>query len=987
MRLIPFDQMMKWILTEKKEKNTIFGVRKFFQAEDKALPLFKEKLETPIGPAAGPHTQLAQNIIASYVSGSRFFELKTVQVIDGEDLPVAKPCIDARDECYNCEWSTELRVPDAFDEYVKAWFAIKLLAKEYGFGDPDGFIFNMSVGYDYAGITTPKIDNYIEGMKDAKDTPIFKECKEFALAHLDWFTNIDADYIEGISSKVSDSITLSTLHGCPPSEIEKISTYLITEKNLNTYIKCNPTLLGYEFARKRLDEMGFDYIDFDDFHFKDDLQYEDAIPMFKRLRKLTDERGLEFGVKITNTFPVNNPKDYLDSDEMYMSGRSLFPLSIALAAQLSKDFDGDLRIAYSGGADFFNIDKIFGVGVWPVTMATTLLKPGGYNRFKQVADKVAAMDYKKFTGTNVEGLLELAEESKTDIHHTKSVKPAPSRKIEDKVPLTDCFFAPCEQGCPIHQDIPSYVALVGEGKYLDALKVITDKNPLPFITGTICNHRCMSKCTRNFYEESVQIRAAKLKAVTEAYEELDAETPAKTLDGPSRVAIIGGGPAGIAAAYFLGRYGIKATIFEKQDSLGGVVKHVIPEFRISSEAIDKDIKLMEKMGQEVKLGTEAASIKELKEQGYEYILFATGAWKPGRVDLEKGEAMDVLEFLEACKKSPETVKVGKNVAVVGGGNTAMDAARVAKRVPGVEKVTVVYRRTKKYMPADEEELELVISEGIEFAELVAPKALENGKLTCVKMVLGDPDASGRRAPVETDETVVIDADTVIASVGEKVDSELYEANGVTVTKKVFGTNVDHVYAIGDALRGPATVVEAIADGQRAAMTIAAEEKKQVAPAAEGCSFHEDKLREKKGILAMSGDIKDEANRCLACSTVCENCVDVCPNRANLTIKTADGKNQIMHMDGMCNECGNCKTFCPYASAPYLDKFTYFNDVADFENSKNQGFTVLDKASKKIKVRLEGNVFDVVLEKEESPLTKDLENLIFAVFNQYDYLLK
>ena len=141
-------------------------------------------MEAPFGPAAGPHTQLAQNLIAAYAAGSRFFELKTVQTLDGEDLPVAKPCINAQDECYNVEWSTELRVPEAYDEYVKAWFALKLLSREWGLGSPDGFIFNMSVGYDLEGIKSPKIDAFIEGLKNAENTPVWAECRAWALEHL-----------------------------------------------------------------------------------------------------------------------------------------------------------------------------------------------------------------------------------------------------------------------------------------------------------------------------------------------------------------------------------------------------------------------------------------------------------------------------------------------------------------------------------------------------------------------------------------------------------------------------------------------------------------------------------------------------------------------------------------------------------------------------------------------------------------------------------
>ena len=164
MRPIPFGQLMDWILTEYQTQGSIFGVSKIVRhTNGQARPIFAEKIEAPFGPAAGPNTQLAQNIVAAYVGGSRFFELKTVQIMDGEELSkcVAKPCITAADECYNCEWSTELTVPQAYDEYVKAWFALKLLAKELELGDPDGFVFNMSVGYDLAGIQSEKIDSYI----------------------------------------------------------------------------------------------------------------------------------------------------------------------------------------------------------------------------------------------------------------------------------------------------------------------------------------------------------------------------------------------------------------------------------------------------------------------------------------------------------------------------------------------------------------------------------------------------------------------------------------------------------------------------------------------------------------------------------------------------------------------------------------------------------------------------------------------------------
>ena len=302
MRPMSFGHLMNWALEEYSKSGSLFGVADPVKhANGQALPIFGERIEAPFGPAAGPNTQLAQNIIAAYAAGARFFELKTVQAMDGPELAacVNKPCILADDECYNCEWSTELYVSQAFAEYVKAWVACKLLAKEYGLGDPDAFVFNMSVGYDLKGIRSEKIDAFINGMIEARDTEAFRACVEWALANVGRFRNVDEAYIRGISSRVSRSITESTLHGCPPDEIERIATYLISEKHLNTYIKLNPTLLGYEYARERLDSLGFDYVSFDNRHFREDLQWEDAVPMLERLTALAKEKGLEFGVKLT----------------------------------------------------------------------------------------------------------------------------------------------------------------------------------------------------------------------------------------------------------------------------------------------------------------------------------------------------------------------------------------------------------------------------------------------------------------------------------------------------------------------------------------------------------------------------------------------------------------------------------------------------------------------------------------------------------------
>ena len=975
---IPFRELMTWITTEYRRDGAVFGVHKPYKAGVKKLPIFGEAIETPFGPAAGPNTQLAQNIIAGYFAGARFFELKTVQKMDGADLAacINRPCILAEDECYNCEWSTELYVQQAFEEYVKAWCALKIMAKVYGLGDPNGFVFNMSVGYDLAGIQGEKIDTFLNGMVDASKTPIFQEC----IAVLKEFFPGESDYIDTITPHVSGSVTVSTLHGCPPDEIERIASYLLEKKHLHTFVKCNPTILGYETARSILDSMGYDYIAFDDHHFKEDLQYADAVPMFHRLQALADREGLEFGLKLSNTFPVDVKAGELPSEEMYMAGKSLFPLTTTMAAMMAKEFGGKLRLSYVGGADAFNIDKLFACGIWPITMATTELKPGGYQRFTQIGDKLDALDFKPFTGVDVVGIEALSLAARSDKYHVKAIKPLPRRKLYEKVPLLDCFTAPCKGGCPIHQDIPEYIELCRKGAYASALRLITEKNPLPFITGTICAHNCMTKCMRNYYDEPVNIRATKLVAAEKGYDAYMSKItpPAPVTDG-RKVAVIGGGPTGMSAAYFVGRAGIPVTLFEKADRLGGIVRQVIPAFRISDEAIDKDVALMEKMGVEVKLNTEAPSVAELKAQGYTHIFFAVGAWKAGRLDIP-GNVVPVIGWLRDMKAGKD-VSLG-HVAVVGGGNTAMDAARAALRA-GAKSSTLVYRRTKKYMPADAEELEMAIADGVEFLELVAPVEQKDGKLICEKMKLGDPDDKGRRKPVPTGEMVEIPCDTVVSAVGEKVESEVFTRNGITVDEKgipAFKTNLEGVYAGGDAMRGPATVVEGIADAQYFANAVIGEAHKFAIPA-KAVATREEAVA-KKGVLCESA--KCEGNRCLTCNVVCQVCADVCPNRANVVIELPDGRQQILHVDRMCNECGNCAVFCPYDSAPYREKFTLFLTREGFDESvNNQGFLPL--GGKKVLVRLDSKVFEADLD-AKNDLPADIEVFIWTVLTKYAYLM-
>ena len=1001
MRPIPFEKMIFWVVSELKEKGSIFGIHKskfYYNKSGNYIELFGEKLASPIGPAAGPNSQLAQNIISAYLTGCRFIELKTVQKLDGEDLPVSKPCIFAQDEGYNVEWSTELRVQDAYNEYIKAWFLLHVLMKELELSRERDFMFNMSVGYDLEGIKSPKIDAYIEGMRDASKTEIWKECREAIRSNMHLFSCFTEEDLEKISPAVCPSITLSTLHGCPPQEIERISNYFLKEKNLHTFVKMNPTLLGEKFVRETLDAMGYDYITLNGHHFIHDLQFADGVAMLKRLKEVGRELNLEVGVKLTNTLPVKILNQELPGEEMYMSGRSLYALSISLAGKLAKEFGGDLYISYSGGIDFFNIDKVLAVGIQPITFATTILKPGGYERITQMAKKAEGQLKGAFGGIDIVKIESLARAALTDKHHLKSLRPVNSRKLSSKLPLFDCAIAPCTIGCPINQQIPQYVALVGEGKYDEAFDIIANDNASPAITSSICDHQCQYKCTRLDYDESILIREMKKIAVLNAQDKYISGIKPKELRSNKKAAVIGAGAAGLAAALFLRRNGIEVTVMDKKDRPYGIVEYVIPEFRISAETVRKDLELVKRQGVKFKLGIdENFSISELKKE-YDYVVVAIGAWKPGRISLKEGgeKTLNAISFMENYKAQKGNVSLGKHVCVIGGGNVAMDSARAAKRVPGVETVSIVYRRTRQFMPADPEEIRLALDEGILFKELLLPSTYTGSKLICEQMALGERDSSGRRSPVPTGNMEVLDAETVIAAVGEQIDGTLLSINGIELDHKGFPkvgpaceTNIPGVYAAGDVKSGPASIVKAIADGKAVAKDILAKEGVCSDFGKKALPVNEETLYERKGILKNPVCSEEESERCLSCENICELCVDVCPNRANAVIYADEGfasKHQIIHLDGMCNECGNCGIMCPHDGNPYKDKVTVFWNEEDLENSTNKGFMVIDMAKGICRVRTEEGEIVRYTVGQENAISKEMAGVIINCINKYAYML-
>ncbi|MCF7912621.1 MAG: putative selenate reductase subunit YgfK [Candidatus Cloacimonetes bacterium] len=1004
MKPVAFLDLLNWMSSEYDEQRSIFGISdsSFFRKRDKQkYSLGEESYETLLGPAAGPHTQCTQNIIAAYLSGSRFFELKTVQIMDS--LDIEKPCIEAEYEGYNTEWSTELSVEEAYQEYVKAWVVMHFL-KEYlelSEAAGSGFIFNMSVGYDLKGIKSKKIDDFINNLMDASSEPFYNKCVQELADFVSSRIGMEKWHhkIMKIPANISNSITLSTMHGCPPEDQEAICRYLLGEKKLHTFLKLNPTLLGYEYVNDTLQELGFE-LELKQETFEHDLQYKAAEAMVTDLLDYAEEQDRVFGVKLSNTLPVVNVKQILPGEEMYMSGRALFPLTINLADRLYKDFGERLLISYCGGAEFDNIKLIAECGIHPITMATNLLKPGGYSRISQLSGLLKDIIVPEHI--EAEKLNELAKNaSLPEFGYSKFCE---SIKHEEKLPLFDCVTAGCMQGCPIRQDIPEYIRLVLAGEHARALEVIHSRNALPHITGYICEQPCQTKCTRVDYEYPLSIRDIKKEAAAEGFAEYVAGIKAVETNG-AKVAVIGAGPAGLSAALYLRRKGMRVSVYEKEKSAGGLVRQVIPGFRLPEEAIDNDLELLKRSGVEIIYNSEKG-VDELLKTGNKYVIVAIGAGVSRKLDLsgESDKVVDALEFLRKNKLNTFKMRGVHRIVVTGGGNSAMDSARAAIKKGGVRNVSLVYRRTEKEMPADREEFENALKDGVEFRELLQPVAYEHGELLCQPMQLGEIDASGRRSVVAGEEELVhIPADLVISAIGEVVDAEYLSANRIEAGNKCY-TSRENVYIAGDARRGPSSVVQAMADGLEAAEQIMKKEQFKFITPKSGYSWREIEgkisrlLPEKGKIKLPEANIEKEAERCLQCDYLCNKCVEVCPNRANVPVRITSNRLhdhfQILHLDKLCNECGNCETFCPYNGKPYKDKFTLFSSRSDFNESTANGvyFTAVNRGYLRF-YEVEGEFYDADgfmvkdLGDKELFVSPESVDVIRSISKNYGYLLK
>ena len=549
---------------------------------------------------------------------------------------------------------------------------------------------------------------------------------------------------------------------------------------------------------------------------------------------------------------------------------------------------------------------------------------------------------------------------------------------------------PAWRACAAGQEIPRYLDFMARGEMDKAFATILATNPLPRVQGLVCDRQCRTKCTRINYDRPLMIREIK-RFVTEN-RTLD---PALAPLPPTgiKVAIIGAGPSGLSCAHYLALAGVEVDLWEAGEEPGGMAARGIPSFRLDRQSLEQDAARILSLGVNFHQGRRIGP-REFEEfrQSHDYVYIAVGAQESLTLNIpgiEGQGVLDQLSFLAAVARGRPS-GLGRRVGVVGGGNSALDAARTAKRLVGPKgEVTIFYRRTEREMPADPEEIREALAEGIGLELLCAPERviLREGRVAgfqCSRMELGRLDASGRPRPVKLEcSQFTVELDSLIQAIGQRVVLDFLPEGRPAVDPATLRTGLERVLAGGDAVRGASSLIQAIADGKKAAEAVIREAGLDPPP---GISPPDDREPDWKDLALRQArrspeppaleaspqaepgfgletealepeQARAEAGRCLQCDLLCNICVSVCPNRANLALETEpqtfpiqaafrDGEEvrirtleevrlkdrfQIVNLADFCNECGNCATFCPTAGAPYQDKARFHLSAESFES--------------------------------------------------------
>ena len=517
------------------------------------------------------------------------------------------------------------------------------------------------------------------------------------------------------------------------------------------------------------------------------------------------------------------------------------------------------------------------------------------------------------------------------------------------------FMPPCQAACPLHMEIREYVDLIAQGRVMEALQVIRESNPFPSICAYVCTHPCEEVCRRGQVDKPIAIRALKRFAVEFGGDRMI--RPEVETTHAERIAIVGSGPAGLSAAYYLRKLGYPVTIFEAYSELGGMLRVGIPKYRLPREILDTEVQRLIQMGIEIRTNTPVISLDLLFKMGYKAIFVTVGAHQGLRLGIEGEESPGVVDGATFLREVNLGLKpsIGERVAVVGGGNAAIDAARTALRL-GAREVKILYRRSREEMPADPSEVEQAIEEKVEVLFLMTPTKIEreDGQLglTCMRMKLGEPDVSGRRRPVPIQGSEFsIKVDTLITAIGQAPQIpdnfrlRIGRGSTIRVDPVTLTTNREGVFAGGDAVTGPATVVQALATGRQSAFRINEylQHRYPLVSKDEGETLTGDLLpktiemirklkRFEPPILSPQERAKEfepvelvydwesainEARRCLRCGmgaeilfqdkcATCLTCLRICPYH----VPYLDDSGTVQIPADQCQACGICVAECP-----------------------------------------------------------------------------
>jgi putative selenate reductase len=493
---IPLPLLLRRAFLEYSREGKIFDLpaNRFFRGIpglDLSVEFHGHRAATPLGPAAGPHGQLAQNIALSWLGGARIIELKTVQILD--ELKIPRPCIDVANVGYNVEWSQELKLEQSLREYVKAAMLLEILVGQASWPVPANLsdtVFDMSVGYNLEGIRSPRVRSWIASMQNA--APLIEEFRSELAGEFQRYRDLP------FPTCISDTISLSTFHGCPADEIEGIVTFLLVEMGCHVCIKLNPTLLGKEEVAHLLkDVLGYREIQLHPPAFENDLQFDEALDLIPRLQRLAHQHGRSLSLKFTNTLVVKNHKQVFGDEVMYLSGAPLHVLAMNLVQKFRERMRDPIPISFSGGLDAHNVAAAVAMNFVPVTTCTDLLRPGGYARLSRYLANLGA-EMQRVGASNLAEFVQRYRGQGGDVH-TAGLRNTPilvaeatanpryawernqgvPRKIGSKLWLYDCINCDkCVPVCPNDANF-AYETLPETIEY-DNYELLWDR-PSPFV--------------------------------------------------------------------------------------------------------------------------------------------------------------------------------------------------------------------------------------------------------------------------------------------------------------------------------------------------------------------------------------------------------------------------------------------------------------------------------------------------------------------------